>query len=302
MSHYLLLFGAGASYGSDKHGTPPLGDKLFDALCRFHPKGWGSIPIKYSRIFRKDFEGGMVELSKQNSFLMPPLQRAMAAYFFNFYPKSSNLYLKLAERIKKSKWSGTLASLNYDRLLELSLIRMGIQPIIGGNSGVENQVELCLPHGCCHLFCEGVKATSKGVSFSGVGVTTNGPIKVISNKIAFQKRINEDAFPPVMSYFEPGKTTTSGSSFIRNQRVRWRQLVEDADIIGIIGVKVRDDDDHIWEPISLTSAKIVYCAGYDSGKEFENWRKTARSNSEDKIIYQYFYEAFDDISSELKIT
>ena len=47
MAKYLIIFGAGASYGSDTGGLiPPLGAQLFDELARYNPNGWGSILLR----------------------------------------------------------------------------------------------------------------------------------------------------------------------------------------------------------------------------------------------------------------
>jgi len=297
----VILFGAGASFGSASSNVPPLGASLFNELQRFNPQGWGKLPAGLASSFSQDFEKGMVEIAQWNSHSMPILQRAMAAYFFNFYPSTSNLYVELGTRIRNSKWKGALATLNYERLLELSLLSIGIQPVVGNVDSQENSIELCLPHGCCHIFCESVRGMSQGVSFSGVGVTTNGPVRCISNPQEFNSRINGDAFPPVMSYFQPDKATTSGASFIIGQRERWKQLAANANVIGIIGVRVRTSDNHIWDAIQYTKAKLVYCSGKASGKKFLEWKQNFRPTSDDKVFYGYFKESFDGLCAELKI-
>ena len=52
----LIIFGAGASYGSDVCYVPPLGNKLFNALTAFDPNGWGKLPQKYQELLQNDFE------------------------------------------------------------------------------------------------------------------------------------------------------------------------------------------------------------------------------------------------------
>ncbi len=297
----VILFGAGASYGSDNMGIPPLGPNLFDALVSFNESGWGQIPSDLADNFRGDFEEGMRILSKSHPHSMPPLQRALAAYFFNFVPQPSNLYRELARRILKSNWNGTLSTINYERLLELSLIEEGIRPITGYSRTNSNEIELCLPHGCCHLFCEGVRGLSKMVSLAGTMVKTDGPVKVIPNPIEFQSRIQNDAFPPVMSYFEPEKRTTSGASFIDNQRRRFLELVLGASNVGIVGVKVRPNDNHIWDPLTKTSARLIYCSGKRGGQEFDVWSKQKRPDNQDITIHGYFADCFDQICKELSL-
>src|ERR1019366_3087157 len=214
----VLLLGAGASFGSDTGDVPPLGTQLFDALCTFNLSGWGSLPSHFAARFRADFEVAMVELGKAYPHALPPLQRAMAEYFFNFVPSSSSLYIQLARRIRVAKWSGAICTLNYERLLELSVMSEGLQPVVGSGTAPGSRLEICLPHGCCHIFCDGARGVAGAVSFGGFNVNTNGPIVVVSNPLEYRIRIGQDAFPPVMSYFEPSKRTTAGANFIDAQR------------------------------------------------------------------------------------
>jgi len=297
----IIIFGAGASFGSDSSGTPPLGIDLFDALYKFNPDGWGKIDDKFSKTFHEDFEEGVLSYSERYPHSLPPLQRAMAAFFFNFEPGPKNLYIELADKIKQIEWKGALVSLNYERLLELSLISSGIRPIIGKKAEIDNEIELCLPHGCCHLFCESVRATAREVSFSGQNVSTSGKIKVIDSTNDFNARISNDAFPPVMSYFDHAKRTTSGANFIEGQRKRYSELVIGASKIGIVGLKVRPHDTHIWNFLSKTDAKIIYCSGNSSGKEFKNWADETRSKKENIILHKYFSDAIDNLCNLLEI-
>lgn len=300
MPRHLILFGAGASYGSDNNTSlPPLGADLFDELARFNPDGWGQLNADSSNKFRNDFEAGMVALSQIRPHALPPLQRAMAAYFFNFTPRSSSLYYSLANKIADIDWDGALITLNYERLLEISLSAANVQPYIGPPpTSSKKIVELCLPHGCCHLFCESVRGN--GVSFAGMNVTTNGPIKVISDQTEFRQRIINEAFPPVMSYFEPTKQTTSGNNFIVNQRARYAELVAQASVIVLVGIQVREHDTHIWQPLKNTSANLIYVAGPTAKKRFEKWHKS-RKNNHDNALGGYFEESYNSILKYVRL-
>jgi hypothetical protein len=287
-----FLFGAGASYGSDVGGTPPLGPGLFDELTRFNPDGWGTIRGTLAATFRADFEEAMKSVSEH---ALAPLQRAMAAYFFQFQPRRTNLYFELAQRAARAKWRGAFGTLNYERLLEMSLLAAGLKPTVGDNTA---QIEICLPHGCCHVFCEGVRATASGVSFTGFGVQTDGPVKVIGDAGEHRARILQDAFPPVMSYFEPAKRTTSGHSFIEGQRTRWSELAARASTIVIVGVRVRPHDSHLWDDLARTKARIVYCGGPSGASEYSSWASSARKGEKDRILSGYFKSDFGEICRE----
>ena len=296
----ILLFGAGASYGSATTGAPPMGEALFDALRSFNPQGWGALPTAMASEFRADFEKGMARLATENPHAMPILQRAMAAFFYNFVPNSANLYVRLSERIRARSWSGAIATLNYERFIELSLLHAGIQPVVGQVAG-SGQVELCLPHGCCHIFCDGARASSVGVSFSGLGVMFDGPVSVITRASEFRARLEGDAVPPVMSYFEPQKTTSAGASFIRSQRERWAQLASQATSLAVIGVRCRPHDSHIWEPVAASSADVVYCAGSTAGAEFRQWAATARPGKTSRVFPGYFAAEFENMCQGLRL-
>jgi hypothetical protein len=248
--------------------------------------------------FKLNFEDALKIIS---SHALPPLQRAMAAYFFEFRPQPSNLYIELAQRIQRSRWSGTMCSLNYDRMLELSLLQTGIQPFVGDPPPRGGGVELCHPHGCCHIFCDSVRGAASGVSFDAFGVQTNGPISVVGDPKQHRTRILQDAFPPVMSYFEPAKRTSTGRSFIEGQRERWRQLVSTAAALVIIGVRVHPTDAHIWGPIAASPSRIVYCGGSSGAPEYAAWATTNRNGRTDLILNGFFRDEFDRICFEVGI-
>jgi len=297
----MIIFGAGASFGSDTSNTPPLGDKLLNSLIQFSPNACGKLTEEQKGLFSSDFEQGMQQLSDSNPYMMPPLQRAMAAYFFHFVPYENNLYRKLSYKIKQSGRKVALATFNYERLLELSLIQGGLQPVVGSEPNASNKIELCLPHGCCHLFCDVARGDSNAVSFNPFIVKTNcAEPSVISNPEEFYNRIT-DAFTPIMSYFEPQKRTSSGENVITAQRDRYKELVLGASKIAIIGLKLRPHDVHIWNPLDETQATIIYCSGKEAGDEFQNWANQNRSDRCNIILKGYFEQHFSDICNELGI-
>jgi hypothetical protein len=289
VSKSILLFGAGASHGSNTHGTPPLGNKLFVELCRFNPGGWGSLPQNVAGGFNEDFERGMSAVPRH---ALTVLQCAMAAYFFKFIPQGDSLYMRLAERIASKNWDGAVCTLNYERLLEISLTATGVQPFVGQPQGTRRAVELCLPHGCCHLFCESVKGLASAITMDGFAVETNGPIAVVSDPEQHRQRVLNDAFPPVMSYFEPSKRTTTGASFIDSQRTRWRELSAGASTIVVVGTQVRCHDRHIWDAIAASPATVVYCSGPVAAAEFKQWAITARGQKRNVVLDGYFQTDF----------
>lgn len=104
-----------------------------------------------------------------------------------------------------------------------------------------------------------------------------------------------------MSYVEPKKETTSGVNFIKQHRHMFSKLVSNASVVGIVGVRIRPTDNHIWDPLAKTSAKLIYCLGKESGQEFDEWKKQNRPGNQDITLYGYFDDCFDQLCEQLNI-
>ena len=133
-------------------------------------------------------------------------------------------------------------------------------------------------------------------------MTTNGRVICVNDPRQHRERIKADAFPPVMSYFEPAKRTTSGHSFIELQRRRWSEIAARSSTILVVGVRVRPHDAHIRGALERTEARIVYCAGREGGAEFMDWAATYRNASNDTVLPGYFREEFQEICREAGIS
>ena len=304
MPKYLLIFGAGASCGSDSSGTPAIGENLFNALVSFNRAGWGNrinIPLELVRLFQENFEYGMKRLFEVTPTQPVELQKTMASYFYHFRPKQTNLYRSIGIRMRGTKWDGSIATLNYERLLELSLLEVGLRPICSREVKVAGEFELTFPHGCCHFFLKNVRGnnTVARLSINANQAHFDGDVEALGDEDAFWKRIQNDPIPPVMSYFVDTKDTTSGRVFLQNQRNHFAELVSKAETIGIVGLKVRTHDVHIWDPLAKASAQIIYCSGEDAGNEYKVWANNNRLGMKDRIIPRYFREAFDEICAEI---
>lgn len=300
MGRPLILFGAGASHGSDTCGTPPVMRGLSDELCRRQPKEWGALPDALASDFRNNFEAAMRDLLQHDANRADVLQRAMASYFFHFQPHPTNLYVNLADRIRKARWDGVLATLNYERLLELSVRTVGLNVVVGGPK--PDFVELCLPHGCCHLFTQ-VRVV--GNIKSGVDILYDSPgIRAIEDPVEHARELRENNVPPVMSYIEPDKRNKSGVSFIKSQRTCFGALATSASLIAIIGLSAsaRPRDAHIWEPLARTPARIIYCGGPCGAKEYTSWASESRAGRQDLVLEGYFREEFDAICRQVGLS
>ena len=298
MTKNFIIFGAGASYGSDSLGVPPKASKLLSELAVFNPTGWGKLTGEFKLVLVEDFEKGVIKIATEMSHDLSILQRVMADFFFRFQPRDTNLYYRLAKKLKENNKNVALSTLNYERLLDISFLAADHKVNIGNSPN--DEIELNLPHGACYLFCESARALASAVSFSGMNVQVNGEIKIISDPTEFQQRITQDAFPPVMSYFEPQKRTTAGQDFINTQRQRFSELCTEAEQIIIIGVKIREHDSHIWDAIKNSNASLIYCSGNNEKVNFDNWVANNRKGKTNISLSGYWAENFEEILNYLK--
>ena len=289
----LIIFGAGASYGSDpNNNTPPLGKNLFDALEIFDPVTWGSLNLTWKEKFREDFEPAMKELIDSGLFAAP-FQWAMAEYCFTqFKACESNYCINILKAIDPKLKEFTLASLNYDLLIQQSVLIVNIRIKIGSPVDNENQIRLILPHGSSMIYCEGVRG-GQGVSFTR-GVSTGGKPKLFRDYNHFVQEKTTNVFPPVMSYFEPNKFTVSCANFVKQERDVFKETVLNANKIAIIGMKIHRIDKHIWEPLAETNAEILYVSGQNAKKEFQKWAKE-NQRAHDSISSRYMDGAESEI-------
>jgi hypothetical protein len=224
----------------------------------------------------------------------------MAGFFYRYGPTKDSLYARLAKRIEKAQWSGAIVTLNYERMLPLAFSRAGISAFCGPPAEKAPPVELCFPHGCCHLFCESVMGNAAAITMDGRAVNTNGPVIAVDEPREFWLRIRTQAFPPVMSYFEPSKFTTSGTNFITEQRARLQKLIVHADKIAVIGVAVREQDAHIWGALANAKSAIYYCSGKSAKSAFEAWcAKNRPPGSKDVVSEKYWADDFEPVANHL---
>lgn len=323
----VILFGAGASFGSDRPDiVPPTTDRLFDELVHCYPGSWGKLPEPWPSRFRDDFEAAFADLERTTAPRMSvqdltraldaefpglgklpsviyTLQKDLCRFFNRFEPSSANLYTRLGHDIVGSSWNGVVATLNYDRLLHSAFQHSHVRcfcevgrrmPVnVLARPPVLPPVELCFPHGNSGLF---VSEMDIGTGFVPVGFSSkvNAPVVLLDSKEEIEQQLTDTGHSCVMSFFEPSKSTTFGSSFVDRQRQRLNDAIHGAKTVAIVGVRVRERDTHIWQSLAQTSARLVYCGG-NEGDQFRNWVARVRPDKSFEVFDGYFAERYGDI-------
>lgn len=286
----VVLFGAGASYGSGTVNprVPPLGGSLFGALRRLYAT-WRSVPTDLAELFEQDFEAGMSEVIAKHGFAIAPLMQEMAIFFSMFgIPKDGhNRYTKLLDEVCNERSDVLWSTLNYECLLESAGAILGMK--IGYFVDVGADAET-LPvwklHGSCNFKVKGLEA-GRGVSF-GTGVVFGGEIEPLDPAAVPGHYKGNTALYPAMALYAQGKSIAMSPAPIQVSQHRWRDAVLAADRVLLLGVSPNPADDHIWTPLAETAAAIGYVGAEEP---FRTWRDAHRKGGDAVFLALTWKEA-----------
>lgn len=271
----VVLFGAGASAGSgDVHPrVPPLGPELFAALRRLYGT-WRSIPDGMAKVFDSDFEKGMAEIIEKHGFAVAPLMQEMATFFAIFVipDRGSNRYVSLLKRLNDPA-SVLWSTLNYECLLEMAGSKLGHRISYFLDPGAKKELPVWKLHGSCNFRVTGLEA-GRGVQF-GSGVVFGGNIEPVDpSQVAGIYQGNTSLYP-AMALYAAKKPVSMSPGPVEDAQRRWAAHVLKADRVAVVGVRPNPDDEHIWGPLSSTSAEIGYVG---AERPFNSWITTHRHN------------------------
>ena len=305
MSNIVFLFGAGASYGADGIAphAPPLGPGLFTFLAKRFPETWGRLPAAVRAAFGdgRNFEAGMGAIMDALPGYAVPLQRQMAEALLKFRIHDPRVcaYSQLVSVMKAHyvRHSITLASLNYDVLLEEAMVLHGLPIHYHTAAPPLGQYCTIKPHGSAN-FLPSDLLVHPMLALNAPLLRVNASIKPASRDDALGYLNNsEQGLPPAMSFFMSGKPTFCGEEQIQHMQTGFSLAVAAADTVITVGVRPFPQDHHIWDCLSATVAEVVMCC---AEAEYQEWRAQTRSEKPTRFIGDRFGSAIPAIVKVLE--
>ena len=295
----ILLFGAGASYGSlGMVKRPPLSACLFDELYNEYPMTWRTISGDLVSIFKKDFEEGMGRLYQEgeakHEYNVAKILKDMAIYFSKFKIDNTdiNLYSRLISKYEKYIRQGRiiLSTLNYECLIEDALLNLGldIKDIDYFNSS--NGIKLLKLHGSCNFIPRNFLGNDDNMTLYIDSATINTRIEPVRPGNV-QGELSTMPIFPAMSLFTREKKNVINPSQIERIVILFQEYVKASKTILSIGVRPNPVDVHIWDHISKSPAELFLIADED---ECMNWISKYR-NKNGRHIDNEFASSFDRI-------
>jgi len=253
--------------------APPLGTNLFDELV----KGGGiaaTVEPDLAEIFRDNFELGTSIFRKRRGAEVTTLLIQMADYFARFTPGTTNLYVQLLAGMSEINRKFVIATLNYELLVELSATHIGRTIIHTASDPGPHSIPVIKPHGSCNFLPDLAPRQVYNLSVNIVDTTkrasiVKAPVRVATAAEVLEFCARENSLAPAIALYEKGKDTLFCPEFIQTQQREFRFAVERASRIFVIGVRVNDDDEHIWLPMAHARAPLHY-VGPDAS-EFFSW-------------------------------
>ena len=274
MMKNIILFGAGASYGSGQiiPEKPPLLRQLYPELKRCYPRTWGNFPKDLSSEFDQDFELGMADIWDKYSPMVPQLMQEMALYFVQFRLANvkENLYFRLLQfLIDKNKISSTiLFTLNYEVILDLCTHALNLNIDPENKTCDEKIIKIIKLHGACNIIPDGIKV-SRSVKFTkGVLFGTGAKYLFDLNEVV-KFCLGDNGLPPVMALIMKEKPIQVSKFILNYYQDIWHEILKGKNKVIIIGVNPNNEDAHIWNPLMTTPSKIYYVGDQEAIKKLE---------------------------------
>ncbi len=293
----IILFGAGASYGSPhiRPESPPLGGNLFEKLAKLYPETWAALPPDYIKEFG-NFEKGMLKVMESGNHWIGPLMQTMTLFFTSFTPDGSGLDL-YSQLITKLRATGVIANtlfstLNYECVLELAASQLGLSVNYNELPNPTNSVTVWKLHGSCNFIPNPQEISMRRGASYAWGVTVNVGLIPVSPSEAAKWVLGDNSLYPAMCMFTLNKPSQISPGVFAECQRKWAELAISAENVVLIGVKPHSPDKHIWEPLSATAAKL-YFVGSES--EFYSW-SPARKNRKSCYLGPTFAEALREVS------
>lgn len=290
---YMVLLGAGASYGSGDVTPypPPLGKDLFSRLEEFGGVA-SSLPYELKLKFKENFEIGMAEYYKWSKGFIRDFQRELGLYLSLFTPGHENTYIRLIKSLDYKKT--TYCSLNYDLLFELSAAQAGLG-IIYDNKYKEGFVKLLKIHGSSNFWPNFLGNT---VVIQSIGAShhsdIDAPIVSLSRPESIKRSQSMTGDYPAMAMYAEGKKVKVGPRYITHLQNIWVDSLKTASYIFIIGVRVHQVDTHIWQEIANSNTSVYYFGFQPDEEEFIDWKNFHKKDNAFFFLCN-FHDAVDKI-------
>ncbi|WP_407226332.1 SIR2 family protein [Enterobacter roggenkampii] len=297
-----LLFGAGASFGSElSENVPPLGNNLFDKLVEI-----GGAFFELQEDIKKEFqangfEKGMLSIPN-DSRVINPLQKEMAKYLSSFKPSNENAYLRLFRSLREYTRHVNIITLNYDLLIEYAMFMSGAQKVSYGIDRNKRDYSVLKLHGSANfipIYPSDIIIENHIAVGCGSFVETN-QIGFLSNYEEIVKWCDSPqsaCLSPIMCMYNKEKRAVINSKYLESKRADYLEIISKTKKLIVVGVKFIEHDNHIWDVILDSVPEVIIVDPYPSE---ELLIRLSEKNIVHTVIKESFYKSVLKLSRHIR--
>lgn len=265
-SKITFLTGAGASYGCGLTNpyNPPLGSGLYSSLETYAPQMISQLSEIIGNEDTWDFEKKMHQIWESKRVNGALFNSMIASYFSRFQPiMHGNAFVDLFRNLNDENIDFVYSTLNYDCIAEFAASSIGMKLNYNLQQMPSTQFDILKLHGSCNFLLKGMTGPLGGLSFSVGNSMLDGPIEIVDPR-QVPTIIQRRPAGPCLSYYMKNKPTAVGTKTIQAIQKKWREIIDDTELLIIIGTNVNKDDLHIWESVTKTGADIGFVGNENS--------------------------------------
>jgi hypothetical protein len=259
-----VIFGAGASFGSGGciPEAPPLGKDLFTKLLELRGAFSQLSNQQKNAFLEQGFESGMATVSN-DSRQINPLQKELACYLSKFCVRPDNAYVRFFNKIASVCGAVSIATLNYDLLIEQALAHNKISFNYGNE---KTSVSLMKIHGSSNFLPDlgGMTMSGNVMINSGTfvdGLRTNAVSSAAEVEAWCHDPKNCD-ISPVLAMYEKGKRIVVNRTLMNGLQKNYSDAVHQSSHIVVVGTRYMVHDQHVWNPIERSQANVLIVDPY----------------------------------------
>jgi hypothetical protein len=274
--------------------NPPLGNDLFIDLENLNGAFY-RLSSDSKAVFRTyGFEAGMATVVDDNR-VINLLQKELACYLSKFSTRPDNAYVRLFNKLRRCMGQINITTLNYDLLIEQSLVRNGFKVDYNASN---NGINLLKPHGSSNFLPQLPKGmVMSGNIMKGCGTYVEGlETKAVSTAHEVETWCNDTKnsdLSPVLAMYVEGKRVVVNRELIKNTQNRYSEIISTSSLVVLVGIKYIAHDTHIWEPIEQARPNLLIVDPYPQTTIV--WAKTHNFNNI-TIVKKSFDKSIWDIT------
>ena len=193
---------------------------------------------------------------------------------------------------------GTVATTNYDLLIEIAAVQEGFEVTYGDDDYKHGKINVLKIHGSRNCWPDIPYIYGMpNVEFKGVRTFMEGPMKWVSQLEAIRIAKSFRWLSPAMSAYVEGKEAYICPNAIRQLQLRFAKKAMAANRLFVIGLMVNENDRHIWGPLAKSQGRLSY-VGFEP-EDFLDW---AQRNGRRRayVLGRTFSDSLPRIGEEIR--